>query len=162
MENNNGCLICGEELVYSADYHSVECYYCKGTFQSNVTCSKGHYVCDKCHAQTGIEQIETYCLSSNSVNPLEMASAIMQSDKIKMHGPEHHFLVPAVLIAAYCNKTNDQSKSAKTLNRTEKGRKDIGRFLWYSWDLRSRGRNRDFYQHHHARNTTFKGGMGTE
>jgi hypothetical protein len=25
---------------------------------------------------------------------------------MKMHGPEHHFLVPAVLLAAYCNATD--------------------------------------------------------
>ena len=37
----------------------------------------------------------------------------MQNEKIKMHGPEHHFLVPAVLIAAWCNKTGDPDKSEK-------------------------------------------------
>ena len=128
MENNNGCLICGEDLVYRPDYRAVECYYCKGTFQSNVTCARDHYVCDKCHAQSGIEQIETYCLNSKSVNPLEMATEIMQSDKIKMHGPEHHFLVPAVLIAAYCNKTNDHSKSTKISIARKRAEKILGGF----------------------------------
>ncbi len=32
-----------------------------------------------------------------------MAIKLMNSPKIKMHGPEHHFLVPAVLLAAYYN-----------------------------------------------------------
>ena len=111
MENKTGCLICGDGLVYCSDYKTLECYYCKGAFQSNVTCINNHFVCDTCHSQSGIELIETYCLNSKSVNPLEMATEIMLSEKIKMHGPEHHFLVPAVLISSYCNAVKNNSKS---------------------------------------------------
>jgi hypothetical protein len=32
-----------------------------------------------------------------------MALNLMKNPQIKMHGPEHHFLVPAVLLAAYYN-----------------------------------------------------------
>jgi hypothetical protein len=36
---------------------------------------------------------------------MAMAVTLMRDTRIKMHGPEHHFLVPAVLLAAYCNAT---------------------------------------------------------
>ena len=68
MENPNGCLICGADLKYSDDYRAQTCYYCKGTFQSNVTCLNGHYVCDECHARSGTELIET-CLPGKASLP---------------------------------------------------------------------------------------------
>jgi hypothetical protein len=34
-----------------------------------------------------------------------MAITLMKDRRLKMHGPEHHFLVPAVLLAAYCHAT---------------------------------------------------------
>ncbi len=34
----------------------------------------------------------------------------MKYEKIKMHGPEHHFLVPAVLFTVVCNKTKDKDR----------------------------------------------------
>ena len=128
MENKTGCLICGEGLVYSSDYQALGCYYCKGKFQSNVTCINNHFVCDKCHAQSGIELIETWCLNSKSINPVEMATGIMQSEKIKMHGPEHHFLVPAVLISSYCNRINDDTKPVKLKTARKRAEKILGGF----------------------------------
>jgi len=41
--------------------------------------------------------IETICLYFTFVHPIEMATEIMESEKIMMHGPGHHFLVPWVL-----------------------------------------------------------------
>lgn len=128
MEQKSGCLICGEDLVYQEDYRRLECYFCKESIQSNVACLNGHYVCDACHARSGIELIETYCLSSTSRDPLEMATEIMHSEKIKMHGPEHHFLVPAVLISAYGNTVNDASKSTKLATARKRAETILGGF----------------------------------
>jgi hypothetical protein len=36
---------------------------------------------------------------------MSMAKTLMRDARIKMHGTEHHFLVPAVLLVAYCNAT---------------------------------------------------------
>ena len=128
MEPVNGCLICGEDLVYKQEYSLMECYYCKQSFQTNVTCRNHHFVCDKCHAQSAIGLIETYCLNTVSLNPIEMATDIMHSEKIKMHGPEHHFLVPAVLISAYCNTIHDNSKPAKIDMARKRAEKILGGF----------------------------------
>lgn len=128
MENKSGCLICGEVLMYQTDTRTLECYFCKKTFQSEVSCINHHFVCDGCHAQSGMDLIETYCIGSKSVNPFEMAVEIMHSEKIKMHGPEHHFLVPAVLISAYCNATGDGSKKEKLATARKRAEKVPGGF----------------------------------
>ncbi len=128
MEKKSGCLICGKELVYQTDDRSSECYFCKSTFRANVACINHHYVCDQCHARSGMDLIETFCLNSVSVNPLEMATEIMDSEKISMHGPEHHFLVPAVLISAYCNSVADDSKALKLSIARKRAEKIPGGF----------------------------------
>lgn len=35
-----------------------------------------------------------------------MADFLMQDSRVKMHGPEHHFLIPAVLLSSYYNAAN--------------------------------------------------------
>jgi hypothetical protein len=128
MTHYSGCLVCGADLQYIGNYQSLECHYCKETFQSDVLCLNGHFVCDKCHALSGTELIEIYCNSSKSVNPVRMATEIMQNGKISMHGPEHHFLVPAVLIAVYCNLTNDPGKKEKISKARQRSEKIPGGF----------------------------------
>jgi hypothetical protein len=48
-------------------------------------------------------------------DPLELARTIMNSDKVPMHGPEHHFIVPAVLLAAYYNIKGDPEEKRKKI-----------------------------------------------
>lgn len=43
----------------------------------------------------------------------------MNQPSIKMHGSEHHFLVPAVLLAAYYNLTNDMQKKELTIKEAK-------------------------------------------
>jgi hypothetical protein len=44
MSSNHktGCLICGEELVYTKDPAPLECFYCKQIYDSNTKCKKRH------------------------------------------------------------------------------------------------------------------------
>ena len=49
------------------------------------------------------EFVEETCINSRLKDPLELARIIMNNDKVPMHGPEHHFIVPATLLAAYYN-----------------------------------------------------------
>jgi len=48
--------------------------------------------------------IEQYCLHTGQTDPLEIAVTLMKNPALKMHGPEHHLLVPAVLLAAFYNQ----------------------------------------------------------
>ncbi len=104
MEQKTGCLICGEELIYVERSAASRCYYCGAAEDTTVACAKGHYVCDRCHSGSANDLIQRYCSATASTAPIEMALTLMRSAPVKMHGPEHHFLVPAVLLAAALNR----------------------------------------------------------
>jgi hypothetical protein len=72
---------------------------------SNAACETGHFVCDGCHSGSANDLIERFCRTTDSRAPVAMAATLMRDSRMKMHGPEHHFLVPAVLLAAYANLT---------------------------------------------------------
>ena len=57
--------------------------------------------------------IERYCVSTTSVSPAASAAVMMKHPAVKMHGPEHHFLVPAVLLAAFYNKAHPDLQGEK-------------------------------------------------
>ncbi|HHY37260.1 MAG TPA: hypothetical protein GX518_06180 [Firmicutes bacterium] len=61
--------------------------------------------------------ITEYCLESPSLNPLGMARAIMKHEEMRMHGPEHHYLTAAVLLAAYCNEKNPGGDKGEILQK---------------------------------------------
>ena len=88
---------------------------CSKSFMSNVSCPNGHFVCDTCHSLTANEMILTHCHASNETNPLTLASNLMKHKSIKMHGPEHHFLVPAVLLTCYYNSKGEPKKKEPKL-----------------------------------------------
>ena len=115
QKHDFNCMLCGEELEYTQDYKEVSCVYCKEKFESNCTCSAGHYVCDTCHSMSGLELIHNYCKNTDKTNPLEMAIELMNSESVNMHGPEHHFLVPAVLVTSYYNIKGDEKEKLKKL-----------------------------------------------
>jgi len=50
--------------------------------------------------------ITDIALSTKSKNPMNIAIEMMKNDLINMHGPEHHYLVVAALLAAYSNCTD--------------------------------------------------------
>lgn len=110
-----GCLVCGNELLYMPYATTQTCYYCGVTQETNLYCGHGHYVCDICHSGTANDLIERYCRNTDSVSPLAMAVTLMKNPLVKMHGPEHHFLIPAVLLTVFYNlqagKSNDLTEN---------------------------------------------------
>ena len=68
-----------------------------------MTCRDGHFVCDGCHAAPARDVIERACLASQGTDPVVVATALMRHPSLKLHGPEHHFLVPATLLTAVAN-----------------------------------------------------------
>ncbi|MDI6736454.1 MAG: DUF5714 domain-containing protein, partial [bacterium] len=99
------CMVCGQGLEYLASAISVTCIYCGREEKGYFRCPIGHYVCNECHSRDGLEVITNLCLSSKSINPLEMTNTIMKHPKIHMMGPEHHTMIAGVLVAAYKNLT---------------------------------------------------------
>lgn len=103
----------------------MKCNICGATGESNAECQHGHFVCDNCHMADAYEMIERYCIASDSVKPVEMAMNLMNSDRIKMHGPEHHFLVPAVLITAYHNKLGQADLKPRNIKQVRSRAKNV-------------------------------------
>jgi Family of unknown function (DUF5714) len=99
---NSGCLICGAGLVYRERARQVNCALCGQAHAADAECVNGHYICDHCHGLPALELIERTCRASSESDPLRLAASLMNNPAVKMHGPEHHFLVPAVLLTAYC------------------------------------------------------------
>ncbi|MDD2635892.1 MAG: DUF5714 domain-containing protein [Bacteroidales bacterium] len=130
--SNTGCLICGADLVYVKQATLMKCSICGEKSDSNATCTNGHYICDNCHQTNGVDFIENICLHSDSTDPLFLANFIMKHESIKPHGPEHHFLVPAVLLTAYYNIINkpEMIKSA-IMTAKKRSSKVLGGFCGF-------------------------------
>lgn len=109
------CLICASPLAYHTDARSFTCSLCGVEFQSEVSCEQGHFICDTCHSSSANELIEKVCAQSESTQPVDLAITLMKSPTIKMHGPEHHYLVPAVLVTTFYNKKGQPEEKAKKL-----------------------------------------------
>ena len=104
-DHRTGCLLCGAQLMYHYSAQPAACVYCRQSHQTTTACANGHFICDSCHSLGGLDLIGQYCIATVEPSPLAQAIHLMKSPSVKMHGPEHHFLVPAVIISAYCNTT---------------------------------------------------------
>lgn len=102
-KKRGACLVCGADLVYYQEAREMECEFCGKKERSHASCSKGHYVCDECHEKKGIEVVMEVCRETRSHNPIEIMQKIMENPYIYMHGPEHHVMAGAALLAAYHN-----------------------------------------------------------
>ena len=81
----------------------MRCEICGKSFEGHAVCENGHYVCDACHASPAEGVVRSVVLNSSSKNPVDIADEIMASSFVHMHGPEHHFIVGASLLCAFCN-----------------------------------------------------------
>jgi hypothetical protein len=126
MEYGSGCLVCGGKLLYREDAATRTCFYCGVMKETNACCGSGHYVCDACHNGTANDLIERYCRGTDCSSPLSMAITLMKSPLVKMHGPEHHFLVPAVLLASFYNrKVAERNVLAEKIEQARKRAEDV-------------------------------------
>lgn len=103
MENKNECPICGKELENLEPRERTNCFYCREPLLADIRCINGHFICEKCRSASAADLIEHYCIRTRLLDPLQMAVELMRSPAVGMHGGEHHFLVPGVLLAAYYN-----------------------------------------------------------
>ena len=116
----SGCLGCGAGLVYLLKAEAMVCAGCGATHPSRACCERGHYYCDRCHAGSAVDAIEQVCLASDEHDPLTLALAAMRRPKVKMHGPEHHYLAPAVLVSAWCNLRGEGQRKATLLSEVRR------------------------------------------
>jgi hypothetical protein len=132
MEHQNGCILCGKELQYIDQPEEMRCLFCGSIINSQAKCSEGHFVCDACHSGSANDLIERMAIASTSTNPLDLAITLMKSPLVKMHGPEHHFLVPAVLLCAYYNALGQSDeKEARIKKARQRAEHVLGGFCGF-------------------------------
>ena len=103
MESSDNCGVCGQPLIYATEETTQRCAYCGETFQALIYCPEGHYVCDTCHKLGALEVFRNILDTTESTNPAEILEAAMSHPEVPMHGPEHHAMVPAAIVAAAKN-----------------------------------------------------------
>lgn len=102
---SEGCLVCGQELVYSQTSSIAKCLVCGKSQSTQTQCRSGHFICDACHVGDILQNIESLLISSTESDPVILARRIFELPRLNLHGPEYHSIVPAVLIAAFQNQT---------------------------------------------------------
>ena len=122
MESVNNCGVCARPLVYATESMTKTCALCGKEEKTNIYCPSGHYVCDSCHSKAAIEVLKNVLARSKSTNPAEILEQVMAHPSVPMHGPEHHVIVPAVIIAAIRNAGYPVPEGAidKALERASK------------------------------------------
>lgn len=126
MTQHSGCLLCGTELEYFAEHLTLSCHFCGTSASVNARCVNGHYICDTCHRGSAQDVIELACIGSDSRDPVSLAETLMKHPAMNMHGPEHHFLVPAVLLAAYAEaKKLSKEEKAALLRKARQRSEDV-------------------------------------
>ncbi len=99
----SGCLLCGKPLRYEAVAVPRRCSVCGEEALSDAVCEDGHFVCNACHA-AGLDQFFVpFLLQSGEKDPLRLLEDVMALPGVHMHGPEHHAIVPCVLLTAWHN-----------------------------------------------------------
>jgi DNA-directed RNA polymerase subunit RPC12/RpoP len=127
-DQNPACLICGAPLEYLDKEEEMTCSICGKNFLSNAKCTKGHFVCDECHASPSFSVIRYVCLHTASTDPFVIADEIMHSDTVHMHGPEHHIIVGAALLAAYKNAGGELDLPTALISMEHRGKMLPGGF----------------------------------
>ncbi len=105
--NTAGCMVCGAELHYFTDSKEMTCSYCGRVLPANGCCEEEHFVCDSCHRENGIEVIKAICSSTEERDLVRLLELIRSHPAIPMHGPEHHAMIPGIILACYRNSGGD-------------------------------------------------------
>lgn len=133
MKSVENCGVCGKPLVYGTEEISMRCAFCGNEFSTLIYCPDGHFVCDFCHGRETLDILRDVLNSTDSTDPVEMLETVMSHPSVPMHGPEHHAIVPAVIVAAVKNVSypvprrccwesdRERLKSARRLVRFSRG-----------------------------------------
>lgn len=116
-------MICGGKLAYLTRGRALSCIKCGKKEIANITCPRGHYVCDECHGEGLFEAVTEYVLASPSKDPFAIAEELMARTDIPMLGCEHAWIAAGALMAALRNEGTLKLKDndiREALNRTRR------------------------------------------
>lgn len=105
MESVNHCGVCAMPLVYATESVTKTCALCGKEEKALIYCPAGHYVCDACHSKAALEVLEQLILTSKTTDPAAILEQVISHPSVPMHGPEHHVIVPAAIVAAVRNSS---------------------------------------------------------
>ena len=103
MDKKENCGICGKALVYGTEEVTKRCDYCGKEYPALIYCPAGHYICDACHSRGALEVLRDVLSRTDSADPFEILELVMAHPAVPMHGPEHHAILPAVILTAIKN-----------------------------------------------------------
>ncbi len=109
-----GCMVCGAELVYDNEPRERCCHFCGRIHPVSVACRQGHFVCDQCHQEEGLAVIRHICTTSRERDMVRLLETIRSHPSVPMHGPEHHAMVPGIILAAFRNGGGEIGREAIT------------------------------------------------
>jgi hypothetical protein len=101
--HGSGCLVCGSAVIYQESNRPAQCHYCLTKLPANARCEQGHFVCDACHTTDAVAAIRHICKTTSTTDLITLLDEIRRHPAIFRHGPEHHVLVPAIILTAYRN-----------------------------------------------------------
>lgn len=122
---SKGCMKCGSTLKYLEFEIEMECCFCGKTALANARCEKGHFICDSCHSEDAEQVIKRILLATKEIDTIKLMNTIRQHNSMPLHGPEHHFTVPGVIVATYRNLGGDVGDN-HILTAIERGKKIPG------------------------------------
>ncbi len=99
----NNCGVCARPLVYASESVVKKCDLCGKEEKTAIYCPAGHYICDTCHSKAALEVLKQVLETSKSTDPAVILEQVMAHPSVPMHGPEHHLIVPAAIVAAVRN-----------------------------------------------------------
>ena len=102
IRKRKDCAVCGKPLIYFTEEKLLECRLCHRMMPANAACEDGHFICDDCHRGGGATVLDLL-LRSEEKDPVVLFLRTVALDEVNLHGPEHHGIVPCVLLAAYHN-----------------------------------------------------------
>ncbi len=102
-KHTKGCLVCGAPLVYSRASEPLNCSVCGEISDALTKCEKGHFVCDGCHSSDPTAFIQSFCTNAQETDPIDLLEKIRRNSSFPLNGPEHHSLVPAIILTCYRN-----------------------------------------------------------
>jgi MoaA/NifB/PqqE/SkfB family radical SAM enzyme/ubiquinone/menaquinone biosynthesis C-methylase UbiE len=98
-----GCMRCGSPLVYLEQDQEKTCCFCGNMSPANAVCEKGHFVCDQCHSNDAVNVVKHFCLNTRETDMIDLMNTLRSHPSIPLHGPEHHFALPGVMVATFRN-----------------------------------------------------------
>ena len=101
--STDGCLVCGAALLYSTIATIQVCDICGQEESALISCPQGHFICDACHCATAMDVVRHVLETTPSSDPVAILERILALPALTMHGPEHHAIVPGVIVAAARN-----------------------------------------------------------